>query len=144
MSDARKHSRISIVLLAVFLSLLSFLAAAQEKKEFSYTVGPGAVIFLTNNYGPISVKPSGTSQVVVETVSHSDAVNVVNEQHGDRIELRSTSSRPGTNLVEYTVLVPAAAFVTLRSSDGTLRARGLRGDLVLETASGSGGSDRYQ
>jgi len=98
MSDARKHSRISIVLLAVFLSLLSFLAAAQEKKEFSYTVGPGAVIFLTNNYGPISVKPSGTSQVVVETVSHSDAVNVVNEQHGDRIELRSTSSRPGTNL----------------------------------------------
>jgi hypothetical protein len=57
MTDARKHSRVSIVLLAVFLSLLSFLAAAQEKKEFSYTVGPGAVIFLTNNYGPISVKP---------------------------------------------------------------------------------------
>jgi DUF4097 and DUF4098 domain-containing protein YvlB len=49
----------------------------------------------------------------------------------------STSSRPGTNLVEYIVLVPAAAFVTLRSSDGTLRAQGLRGDLILETASGS-------
>jgi DUF4097 and DUF4098 domain-containing protein YvlB len=39
--------------------------------------------------------------------------------------------------VEYTVLVPAAAFVTLRSSDGTLRAQGLRGDVVLEAASGS-------
>jgi DUF4097 and DUF4098 domain-containing protein YvlB len=61
----------------------------------------------------------------------------VNEQHGDRIELRSTSSRPGTNLVEYTVLVPAAAFVTLRSSDGALRAQGLRKDVVLEAASGS-------
>jgi hypothetical protein len=61
----------------------------------------------------------------------------VNEQHGDRIELRSISSRQGANLVEYTVLVPAAAFVTLRSSDGTLRAQGLRGDVVLETASGS-------
>jgi len=136
MTTAREHLRISTVVLAVF-SLLSLLAAAQEKKEFSCTVGPGAVISITNNYGPITVKPSGSSQVLVETIFHSDAVNLVNEQHGDRIELRSISSRQGTNLVEYTVLVPAAAFVTLRSSDGTLRARGLRGDVVLEAASGS-------
>jgi Putative adhesin len=137
MTNAQKHSRISMVLLVVF-SLLSLLAAAQEKKEFSCTVGPLAVISITNNYGPITVKPSGSSsQVLVETIFHSDAVNVVNEQHGDRIELRSTSSHPGTNLVEYTVLVPAAAFVTLRTSDGTLRAQGLRGDVVLEAASGS-------
>jgi Putative adhesin len=136
MTNARKHSRISTVLLAVF-SLLSLLAAAQEKKKFSCTVGPGAVISITNNYGPITVKPSGTSQVLVETIFRSDAVNLVNEQHGDRIELRSISSRQGTNLVEYTVLVPAAAFVTLRSSDGTLRAQGLRGDVVIEAASGS-------
>jgi hypothetical protein len=136
MTNGRKHSRISTVLLAVF-SLLSLLAAAPGKKGFSCTVGPLAVISITNNYGPITVKPSGSSQVLVETIFHSDAVNVVNEQHGDRIELRSTSSRPGTNLVEYTVLVPAAAFVTLRSSDGTLRAQGLRGDIVLEAASGA-------
>jgi DUF4097 and DUF4098 domain-containing protein YvlB len=135
MTNARQHSRISTVLLAVF-SLLSLLAA-QEKKEFSYSVGPRAVISITNNYGPISVKPSGSSQVVVETVSHSDTVSLVNAQHGDRIELRSISSRQGTNLVEYTVLVPAATFVSLRSSDGTLRAQGLRGDVVLEGASGS-------
>jgi DUF4097 and DUF4098 domain-containing protein YvlB len=113
------------------------LAAAQEKKEFSCTVGSGAVISITNNYGPITVKPSGSSQVAVETVSHSDTVSLLNEQHGNRIELRSISSRQGTNLVEYTVLVPAAAFVTLRSSDGTLRAQRLRGDVVLEAASGS-------
>ena len=136
MTNARKHSRISTVLLVVF-SLLSLLAAAQEKKEFSCTVGPRAVISITNNYGPITVKPSGSSQVLVETIFHSDAVSLVNEQHGDRIELRSISSRPGSNLVDYTVLVPAAAFVTLRSSDGTLRAQGLRGDVVLEAASGS-------
>jgi DUF4097 and DUF4098 domain-containing protein YvlB len=126
--------------LVIALSLLVVTAAAQEKrekKEFSYATGPGAVISITNNYGPITVKPSGSSQVVVETVSHSDVVSLVNEQHGDRIELRSISSRQGTNLVDYTVLVPAAAFVTLRSSDGTLRAQGLRGDVVLEAASGS-------
>jgi Putative adhesin len=135
MTNARKHSRISTVLLVV-LSLLSLLAAAQEKKEFSCTVGPGAVISITNNYGPITVKPSGSSQVVVETLSHSDTVSLVNEQHGNRIELRSISSRQGINLVEYTVQVPATAFITLRSSDGTLRAQGLRGDVVLDAASG--------
>jgi DUF4097 and DUF4098 domain-containing protein YvlB len=126
------------IVLALFLLALTAVAQEkQEKKEFSYAVGPGAVISITNNYGPITVSPSGSSQVVVEAVSHSDAVNLVNEQHGDRIEIRSISSRAGTNLVDYTVLVPSAAFVSLRSSDGTLKAQGLRGDVVLEAASGS-------
>ena len=138
------HRNIAVVPagLVVAIALLALPAAAQdkekqEKKDFSYAVGPGAVISITNNYGPIAVRPSGSSQVVVETVSHSDTVSLVNEQHGDRIELRSMSTRQGTNLVDYTVLVPAAAFVSLRSSDGTLRAQGLRGDVVLEAASGS-------
>ena len=121
----------------VVISLLALTAAAQEKKEFTYNVGPRAVVSITNNYGPITVKPSGSRQVVVETVSHSDAVGLVNEQHGDRIELRSVSSRQGTNLVDYTVLVPVDAFVSLRSSDGTLRAQGLRGDVILEAAAAS-------
>jgi hypothetical protein len=123
--------------LVVAISILAVTAAGQEKTELSYTVGPGAVISITNNYGPITVKPSGSRQVVVATVSHSDAVSLVNEQHGDRVELRSESNRQGADLVDYTVLVPAAAFVSLRSSDGTLRAEGLRGDVVLEAASGS-------
>jgi len=87
--------------LVVAISLLALTAVGQEKKESGYAVGPGAVISITNNYGPITVKPSGSSQVVVETISHSDAVSLVNEQHGDRIELRSMSSRQGTNLVDF-------------------------------------------
>jgi len=128
----------------IVVSLLALTAAAQnaasqskDKKEFTYSVGPRAVVSITNNFGPITVKPSGSRQVVVETISHSDAVSLVNEQHGDRIELRSMSSRPGTNLVDYTVLVPADAFVSLRSSDGTLRAQGLRGDVIMEAAGAS-------
>lgn len=121
----------------IVISLLALAAAAQEKKEFTYNVGPRAVVSITNNYGPITVKPSRNRQVVVETVSHSDAVGLVNEQHGDRIELRSISSRPGNDLVDYTVLVPVDAFVSLRSSDGTLRAQGLRGDVILEAAAAS-------
>jgi len=123
--------------IAIVVSFLALTAAAQDKKEFIYNVGPQAVVSITNNYGPITVKPSGSRQVVVETVSHSDAVGLVNEQHGDRIELRSNSSRQGTDLVDYTVLVPVDAFVSLRSSDGTLRAQGLRGDVILEAAAAS-------
>jgi hypothetical protein len=123
--------------IAIVISLLALAAAAQEKKEFTYNVGPRAVVSITNNYGPITVKPSRNRQVVVETISHSDAVGLVNEQHGDRIELRSISTRPGNDLVDYTVLVPVDAFVSLRSSDGTLRAQGLRGDVILEAAAAS-------
>ena len=123
--------------IAIVVSFLVLTAAAQDKKELIYNVGPQAVVSITNNYGPITVKPSGSRQVVVETVSHSDAVGLVNEQHGDRIELRSISGRQGTDLVDYTVLVPVGAFVSLRSSDGTLRAQGLRGDVILEAAAAS-------
>lgn len=136
MTDARNHPRFAIVLAAVF-PLLSLLLTAQEKKEFSYTVGGKAVISITNDYGPITVKPSGNRQVVVQTVSRSDAISFANEKHSNRIEIRSVSSSQGTGLVDYTVLVPADAFVTLRTSDGTLRAQGLRGDVILESATAS-------
>jgi hypothetical protein len=85
----------------------------------------------------ITVKPSGSRQVIVTTVSRSDAVTFVNEQHGNRIELRSMSSRQWAALADYTVLVPAGAVVSLRSFDGTLQAQGLRGDVILEAASAS-------
>ena len=52
----------------IVISVLAMTSAAQEKKEFTYNVGPRAVVSITNNYGPITVKPSGSRQVVVETV----------------------------------------------------------------------------
>ncbi|MGH9503816.1 MAG: DUF4097 family beta strand repeat-containing protein [Terriglobales bacterium] len=122
---------------AIGIFFVALAAAAQERKEFTYTVGPRAVVSITNNYGPITVRPSGSRQVVIETISHSDAVSLEREQHGDRIEFRSVSSHPGTSLVDYTVLVPADALVSLLSSDGALRAQGLRGDVILEASSAS-------
>jgi DUF4097 and DUF4098 domain-containing protein YvlB len=131
MTNPRNHSRLSTLVLVVF-PVLSLLASAQNKKEFSYTVGPQAVISITNYYGPITIRPSGNRQVMVTTVSYSQSVGFENEQHGNRIELRSMSTRPGNGLVDYTVLVPSDAFVILRSSDGTLHAQGLRGDVILQ------------
>jgi Putative adhesin len=133
MDNARSHPRSSIALMTVF-PLFVLLAAAQEKKAVTYAVGPRAVISITNHYGPITVRPTENWQVVVTTVLRSDALTFVNEQHGNRIELRSMSSRQGPALVDYTVLVPPDAVVILRSLAGTLHAQGLRGDVILEAA----------
>jgi DUF4097 and DUF4098 domain-containing protein YvlB len=46
-------------------------------------------------------------------------------------------NRQGTNLASYTVLIPADAFVSLRSSDGNLEVQGLHGDVVLEAITAS-------
>src|ERR1700730_10085809 len=136
MTDSRSQLAISAVLVAVF-PVFSLLAAAQEKKEFRYNVGPKAIISTTNNYGSITVKPSGNNQVVVTTVSYSDSVTFEYEQQGDRIDLRSNSRHQASSLVDYAVAVPADAFVTLRSSDGKLHAEGLHGDVVLEGVTGT-------
>jgi DUF4097 and DUF4098 domain-containing protein YvlB len=131
MTNPRDHSRLSTLVVVVF-PVLSLLASAQIKKEFSYTVGSHAVISITNNYGPITIKPSRNRQVVITTVSYSEDVSLENEQRGSRIELRSISPREAGGLVDYTVLVPDDSLVRVRSSSGTVHAQGLRGDLILQ------------
>ena len=125
------QSRLSTLLVVAF-PILSLLALAQNKKEFSYTVGSHAVISITNNYGPVTIKPSRNKQVAITTVSYSEDVSLENEHHGKRIELRSISPHEGSGLVDYTVLVPDDSLVRVRSSGGTVHAQGLRGDLILQ------------
>lgn len=122
------------MVLAAVISIFAPMAAAQKTRESTYTVGPKAIISVTNNYGPITVKSSGNRQVMVKVVSQTDAVSFENEQHGNRIELRSRSLTPGTGIAEYTVLVPKDSWVLLRSLGGALRAEGLNGDVILEAA----------
>src|SRR5882724_9702316 len=129
MAHARKHPSTAVVSMALLLSA----ASAQEKKEITYMVGPQAMISITNKYGPITIKPSENRQVVVTTVSYSDGVSFENEQHGDRIDLRSISTRQGNGLVYYTVLVPNDALVSVRSSNGTVHVQGLRGDVIVQS-----------
>jgi hypothetical protein len=128
-------SRVPGRLLVVLWVLVSVPGGAQvKKKEVRFTVGQKPLISITNNYGPITIKPSGTNQVIVTTVSYSDEVSFVNEQHGSRIELRAESKRAGRDLAEYSVLAPSASTVILQSLDGALYAQGLQGDAVLEGA----------
>jgi DUF4097 and DUF4098 domain-containing protein YvlB len=109
-------------------------ASAQPSKEFSFTVRPRPVVSITNNYGSITVKPSGTKRVVVKSMAHSGDVTFENEQHGNRISLRSISGHSGTDIADYTVFVPADSIV-VAASRGTITIKGVSGHLTLETRS---------
>ncbi|HVI06982.1 MAG TPA: DUF4097 family beta strand repeat-containing protein [Candidatus Binatia bacterium] len=108
---------------------------AETKKEFHFTVGPKAGISVMNPYGSISVKPSTTNTVVVNAVLHSDKVEIDNNQNGNRVDIQShllPGADSDSGRVDYELLVPADASITLHSSTATLRAEKLHGDVNLE------------
>ncbi len=115
--------------------ILAGTLAAQSKKEFHFTVGPRAGISVMNPYGSISVKPSLNNTVAVIAVLHSDKVEVDNNQSGNRVDIQShllTGADAESGRVDYEILVPADASITLHSSTGTLHAEKLHGDVNLE------------
>jgi DUF4097 and DUF4098 domain-containing protein YvlB len=131
MESAQRTARlVSVAILAT-----AICASAEVRKEFRYTVGPRAAISITNQYGPISVKPSAGSQVIVTAILHSDKAEIDQSQSGNRVDILSHlffEATPETGRVDYEVLVPADASVTLRSTTGPLRTEGLHGDVSLE------------
>ena len=121
--------------LATVTVILAGTLLAQTKKEYHFTVGPRAGVSVMNPYGSISVKPSLGNTVLVTAVLHSDKVEVDNNQSGNRVDIQS-HLLPGADAdsgrVDYEILVPADASLTLHSSTGTLRAEKLHGDVSLE------------
>jgi DUF4097 and DUF4098 domain-containing protein YvlB len=126
--------RVGTIAVAVVVSLSS-LAAAQIKKEFKYTVGPGASVTINNEYGPVIVKPSNNNQVIVVATSQSDKVEVDETRNGDRVQLKShllPGATPANRSVDYQVQVPADTVLTIHSTNGPLHAEQLHGDVTVE------------
>jgi DUF4097 and DUF4098 domain-containing protein YvlB len=111
--------------------------AAETHKEFRFNVSPRSGLSVNNTYGSVSVKPSTGNVVVINAVISSDKVEVDNSLVGNRVEVQS-HLLPGadekTGRVDYEILVPADASITLHSSTGTLHAEKLHGDMNLEGA----------
>jgi DUF4097 and DUF4098 domain-containing protein YvlB len=110
---------------------------AESRKEYHFSVGPKAGISVVNPFGSISVKPSPNNTVIVNAILHSDKVEVDNSQNGNRVDIQShllAGADAESGRVDYEVLIPADASITLRSSTGTLRAEKLHGDVSLEGA----------
>jgi DUF4097 and DUF4098 domain-containing protein YvlB len=119
----------------VLATCLTSAAYAQSKKEYRYTVGPNATVSVDTQYGAISVKPGSGNQVVVTAMLKSDKVEVDQQQNGNRIEVASHLLQGGdqqTGQVDYEVLIPSDATLSLHSSTGPLSAERLQGDLTLE------------
>jgi DUF4097 and DUF4098 domain-containing protein YvlB len=115
--------------------LIAGALVAESKKEYHFTVGPKAGVSVMNPYGSISVRPSTNNTVVVTAVLHSDRVEVDNNQNGNRVDIQShllAGADSDSGRVDYEVLVPADASITLHSSTGSLHAEKLHGDVSLE------------
>jgi DUF4097 and DUF4098 domain-containing protein YvlB len=129
MSNGVKCSLVAAGLLAV----AAF--AADNRREFRYTVAPGANVTVTNESGPVDIKGSAGRQVVIVATTHSDKVEVDCGQKGNRIQatthfLQHTNGPDGR--VEYQIFVPSDASVTVRAPSGPITAEKMRGDLTLE------------
>jgi DUF4097 and DUF4098 domain-containing protein YvlB len=111
-------------------------ATAEEHKEYRFKVGRKASISIINQYGPISVRAGARKEVLVTAILHSDKVEVDRGQSGSRVTLLS-HLLPGADTtsgqVEYQVVVPADASVTLHSATGPLHVEKLHGDVILES-----------
>ncbi len=115
--------------------LITDASAAGKHQEFRYTVSPGAVVSISNQFGPVEVKGAAGRQVVIVATTHSDKVDVDSSQSGNRIQARTrfVQSAEGADArVEYQVAVPQDASVTVRAPSGPISVENLRGDLTLE------------
>lgn len=123
-------------LLAISIVAIGTLVA-ESRKEYRFNVGPKAGISVNNPYGSISVRPSTNNTVVVNAVLHSDKVEVDPSQSANRILIQShllPGADANSGKVDYEVLVPPDASVTLHSSTGPLYAEKLHGDVTMEGA----------
>jgi|SRR5580658_5995 DUF4097 and DUF4098 domain-containing protein YvlB len=118
-------------------TMLTGTLAAQTHRDYRFDVEPKCGVSVNNPYGSISVKPSVGDVVVINAVLASDRVEVDNNLIGNRVEIQS-HLLPGadvqTGRVDYEILVPVDASITLHSSTGPLHAERLQGDLALEGA----------
>src|SRR5215471_7527955 len=110
---------------------------AQTHKEYRFNVGPRAGLSVNNPYGSVSVRPSTGNVIVINAVLFSDKVEVDNALVGNRVEVVShllPGSDAQSGRIDYEILAPADASVTLHSSSGTLHAEKLQGDVSMEGA----------
>ncbi len=127
---------VAVSLLAFGLSAAAFAQAKPEsRKEYRFNVNASPNISVETQNGAISVKPGSNNLVVVTATIKSDNVEVDQKQNGNRIEIAShvlEGKGQTAGRIDYELLIPVGATVSLRSSTGPLLVERLRGDVSLE------------
>lgn len=119
----------------IVLAGCATLAAAENRKEFHYQLGPHATISVMNQFGGITITPSSDSQVGVVALLRSNKVEVDATQRGGRLELRTHFLQNATaaeGRVDYELRVPADTSLTVRSTSGPISVQGINADMTLE------------
>jgi len=135
--DLMSGRTFQLAAVSVVLVISTGTLLAETHKEYRFNVGPKAGLSVNNPYGSVSVRPSTGNVVVVNAILSSDKVEVDNGIVGNRVEIEShllAGSDAQSGRVDYEILAPADASITLHSSMGTLRAEKLHGDMSLEGA----------
>jgi DUF4097 and DUF4098 domain-containing protein YvlB len=133
MKSRQRAAKLAVVVVLVGTTFV----VAESRKVYRFKVGRRASVTITNQYGPISVKPGMKHQVLVTATTYSDHVVVDPSQSGSRVDISShllAGADSQSGRVDYEILVPADASVTLRSTTGPLQVEKLRGDLTVEGA----------
>jgi DUF4097 and DUF4098 domain-containing protein YvlB len=131
-------SRAAALILAVgFASTALAQSKTESRKEYRFTVGAHPNISVDTQIGDISVKPGNANQVIVTAIVKSDNVEVDQKQTGNRIDIAShvlQGAGQQTGHIDYELLIPAGATLSLHSVTGTLSVERLQGDITLEGA----------
>lgn len=119
------------------IAVLSAAAlAADNRKEFKYTVGNGASVNVMNQFGSVTLKPSSGNQVIVVANAHSNKVEADCSQSGNRVEVRThflDKASEDDGKIDYEILVPNGANVTAQVANGSIRAERIGGDVTLRS-----------
>ncbi len=137
----RRPVRCSSATLVLLIAGAAVLAPAQQKISKSFNVQPGAIVTITNDYGPITVKPAGATgtQVLVNATPHSNKVEIDTNQSGNRVEVRTHFLQPATaadGAVDYDVQVPASASIVVRTANGAVNVQNIDGDISVDSDTG--------
>jgi DUF4097 and DUF4098 domain-containing protein YvlB len=125
----------------VTVLVLAALAAAETThQEMHFKVGRRASISIVNQYGAISVKPGPGKVVAITAILYSTKVEIDHSKSRRRVAVFShllEGADADTGRVDYEVLVPADASVTMHSTTGPLHVEKLRGEIMLEGTTAS-------
>jgi DUF4097 and DUF4098 domain-containing protein YvlB len=132
-----REQRATTCAVVMILVLAAFAAAQTTRKEVHFKVGRRTSVSIVNQYGPISVKAGPGKRVMVTAILYSGKVEVDQSKRGNRVSIVShllEGADSDSGRVDYEVLVPADASVTLHSTTGPLHVEKLHGDVILESS----------
>src|SRR2546430_4055898 len=125
MSTAKCAAKVITVLT---LAGMAF-GAGETRKDMHFKVGKRPIVTINNPYGPVVVKAGAAHEISVTAILHSDKVELDQSKSRNRVDIVSHLLPGGdasSGIVEYEILVPPDANLTLHSDNGRIHAEKLQ------------------